>query len=231
MDIMTYHWMESGAGVAAKQAAPPQPTPTPLSLRQAQAGSISIEQLQAMTKNQVVNAFNLRFSPCIAAHRHSKDGVIAAYLDRASRPIAEAKPPPPPKPIRKTEYTLIRDLRAASVAGLSGRRGDAADLVRTIQRHVAQSGVPSPAQVIGGRWSNQTSYNFVLTFNSNLSHDEVLCLRNVFTKVFGPHHMIAPSRGYTCVTMGFAPTMREVPQMTCSLPPNPYAPSSLGMRS
>jgi len=68
-----------------------------------------------------------------------------------------------------------------------------------------------PAQVIGGRWSNQTSYNFVLTFNGNPSHDEVLRLRNVFAKVFGPHHTIAPSRGYMRVTMGFVPTMREDP--------------------
>jgi len=103
-----------------------------------------------MTKNQVVNAFNLRFSPRITTSRHSKDGVIAAYLDWASRPIIETKPLPAPKPIQKMEYTLIRDLRAGSIAGLSGRCGNMADLVCTIQWHIAQSGVPSPTQVISG---------------------------------------------------------------------------------
>ena len=188
----------SYAGIAAKST-PPCPTPPPQtpSLRQAQGGTITLEQLQAMTKNQVINAFNLRFTPHIATHHHSKKGVIAAYMDRASRPVTEAKSPTPPKPIQKTEYTLIRDPCAGSIAGLSGRCSDAADLVRTIQRHIAQSGAPSPAQVIGGRWSNQTSYNFVLMFNGNPLHDEVLRLRNVFAKVFRPYHMIAPLRGYT----------------------------------
>ena len=202
----------SYAKVAAKSTTPTAPpSSSPPTIRQAHAGSITAKQLNAMTKNQVVNAFNLRFSPRITASRHSKDGVIAAYLDRASRPVIEAaKPTPAPKPIQKTEYTLIRDPRARSIAGLSGRRGDAADLVRTIQRHIAQSGIPSPAQVIGRHWSNQTSYNFVLTFNGNPSHNEVLRLRSVFTKVFRPHHTITPSRGYTQVTMGFVPTMREI---------------------
>ena len=120
----------SYAKVTAKPTTKPLP-PTP-SLCQAQSSSITLEQLQVMTKMQVVNAFNLRFTPRITAGRHSKDGVIAAYLDQASRPVTATSPTPSPKPIRKTEYTLIRDPRVASVAGLSGCHGDTADLVRTI---------------------------------------------------------------------------------------------------
>ena len=121
---------KSGRSYAKVAAKPTVASSTsPPTIRQAQAGSITAEQLNAMTKTQVVNAFNLRFSPRITASRHSKDGVIAAYLNRASRPVTATTPPPAPKPIRKTEYTLIRDPRAGSVAGLSGRCGDAADLV------------------------------------------------------------------------------------------------------
>ena len=195
----------------AAASTPTCPTPTPPLICQAQTGTITLEQLTVMSKAQVVNAFNLRFSPRILPNCHSKEGVIAAYFDWASRPISKAKAPTPSKPICKTEYTLIRDPCAGSIAGLSGCCGDTADLVRMIQYHVAQSGVPSPAQVIGGRWSNQTSYNFVLMFNGNPSHDKVLCLQNIFAKVFRPHHMLAPSRGYMRVTMGFIPTMREDP--------------------
>jgi len=109
----------SYAGVAAKRPTPPT-APTPPSIRQAQAVSITAEQLHAMTKFQVVNTFNLRFSPHITTSRHSKEGVIAAYLNQASRLITETKPLPALKPVRKMEYTLIRDPRAGSIARLSG---------------------------------------------------------------------------------------------------------------
>lgn len=134
----TVPWMVIGrknghsyAGVAVK-AAPPRPSLPPPTIYQAQAGSIMAKQLHAITKNQVVNVFNLCFSPCITTSRHSKDGIIVAYLDQASRPVTEAKQPPALKPIWKMEYTLIRDPQASLIAGLSGCRGNAADLVHTI---------------------------------------------------------------------------------------------------
>jgi len=48
-----------------------------------------------------------------------------------------------------------------------------------------------------------------LTFNGNPSLDEVLRLRSIFTKVFGPHYSIVPSKGYTQVVLNSVPTMRE----------------------
>jgi len=65
------------------------------------------------------------------------------------------------------------------------------------------------AELIGGRWTSQTSRNFVLMFNGNPSLDDVLRLRSIFTKVFGPHYSIVPSKGYTRVVLNSVPTLRD----------------------
>jgi len=49
----------------------------------------------------------------------------------------------------------------------------------------------------------------VLTFNGNLSLDDVLRLRSTFTKVFRPHYSIVPSKGYTWVVLNSIPMMKE----------------------
>jgi len=135
-----------------------------------------------------------------------KDNAVAAFLDKSSRPPPVA--PTAPKPITKAEYTLVYDSRAGDLTTPSGRRGDAASYVRSIQAHVRNAGTRQ-AELIGGRWTSQTSRNFVLTFNGNPSLDEVLRLRSIFTKVFGPHYSIVPSKGYTRVVLNSVPTMRE----------------------
>jgi len=44
-----------------------------------------------------------------------------------------------------------------------------------------------------------------------LTSDEVLRLRSIFARVFGPHYSIVPARGYTRVSLNSVPTMRERP--------------------
>ena len=129
------------------------------------------------------------------------------FLEHASRPVLST--PPPPRLSHKTEFTLVYDSCASDISGPSGCRGDAASYVRSIQQHV-RSARTKQAEVIGGCWTSQTSRNFVLTFNGSPSLDEVLCLCSIFTRVFGPHYSIVPSKGYTCVVLNSVPTMREV---------------------
>ena len=103
---------------------------------------------------------------------------------------------------------LVYDSRAGDLSGPSGRRGDAASYVQAIQQHIRTAGTKQ-AEVIGGRWTSQTSRNFVLTFNGAPSLDEVLRLRSIFTRVFGPHYSIVPAKGYTRIVLNSIPTLRE----------------------
>jgi len=85
----------------------PAPTPLPPSAAQAAHSFLTKPQLDSLTRAQVVSAYNAHFSPKLPA-RVSKDTAIASFLDKASRPIIVANPSAP-KPITKTEYTLVYD--------------------------------------------------------------------------------------------------------------------------
>jgi len=200
----------SYATIAAKPTSTDKPLTAsdllPPSFAQAAAGFITKAQLESMTKEQVVYNYNLRFEPKILVRRGTKAGFVAAYLDKASRAPVAPKPPQAPPPITKTDYTLIRDPTTFS-AGLAGTRGDAAAIVRAIQARIRAAGTAQPAQLIGGRWSTQSPMNFILTFNGNPAHDDVLRLRSVFLAVLGPHYALAPARGYIRVILNSVPTL------------------------
>jgi len=193
------------AAAVACPAAPPALPALPPSLLAATSGFLTKPQLDSLTCEQVINAFNARFSPKLSLHV-PKDRAVAAFLDRASRPTPN--PPPAPRPITKTEFTLVYDTCAGDLSAPSGRRGDAASYVHAIQKHIKDAGTKQ-AELIGGRWTSQTSRNFVLTFNGNPSLDDVLRLRSTFACILGPHYSIVPSCGYTCVVLNSVPTMRE----------------------
>ena len=196
--------------IAASASRRPAPTTTatvlPPSTAQAAHGFLTKPQLDSLTKDQVIAAFNAHFTPRLNSRRVSKDQAVATFLNHASRPAPSA--PPPPRPMHKTEFTLVYDSRAGDLSGPSGRQGDAASYVRSIQHHIQAAGTKQ-AKVIGGHWTSQTSRNFVLTFNGSPSLDEVLRLRSIFTCVFGPHYSIVPAKGYTRVVLNSIPTMRE----------------------
>jgi len=190
---------------AAHPHAPSSPPTLPLSLSAVTSSFLTKPQLNSLTCKQVINAFNTRFSPklglCVP-----KDRAVAAFLDWASRPVPN--PAPAPHPITKTEFTLIYDTHAGDLSAPSGHRGDAALYIHAIQKHVKDAGTKQ-AELIGGRWTSQTSRNFVLTFNGNPSLDDILRLRSTFAQVLGPHYSIVPSWGYTRVVLNSVPTMRE----------------------
>jgi len=190
---------------AARPLAPPSVTPSlPPSAAAVAHGFLTKPQLDSLTREQVISAFNARFTPKLGL-RVPKDCAVTAFLDKASRP---APSPTPPRPITKTEFTLVYDTWAGDLSAPSGRHGDAASYVRAIQKHVKDAGTKQ-AELIGGQWTSQTSRNFVLTFNGNPSLDDVLRLRSTFAHVLGPHYSIVPSRGYTRVVLNSVPTMRK----------------------
>ena len=131
---------------AARPPAPPTPPALPPSLMAATHGFLTKPQLDSLTHEQVINAFNAWFSPklslCVP-----KDRVVAAFLDKASRPAPG--PTLAPRPITKTEFTLVYDTRAGDLLAPSGRRGDTASFVRTIQKHIKDAGTKQ-AKLIGG---------------------------------------------------------------------------------
>jgi len=194
------------AAAAACPTAPPAQPPLPPSLLAATSGFLTKPQLDSLTQEQVINAFNAHFSLKLGLHV-PKDRAVAAFLDRASRPAPG--PAPTPRPITKMEYTLIYDTCAGDLSTPSGHRGDAASYVRAIQKHVKDAGTKQ-AELIGGRWTSQTSRNFVLMFNGNPSLDDVLCLHSMFAHILGPHYSIVLSCGYTCIVLNSVPTMREL---------------------
>ena len=194
------------AAASTRRPANAATAPLPPSTAQAAHGFLTKPQLDSLTKDQVIAAYNARFTPRLNSRCTSKDQAVAAFLERASHPTPSL--PPPPRPVHKTEFTLVYDTRAGDLSGPSGRRGDAASYVRTIQQHVRNAGTKQ-AEVIGGRWTSQTSHNFVLTFNGAPSLDEVLRLRSIFARVFGPHYSIVPAKGYTRIVLNSIPTLRE----------------------
>jgi len=190
---------------ASRPSAPSAPLALPPSQSAVTSGFLTKPQLDSLTREQVINVYNARFSPklglCVP-----KDRAVAVFLDHASHPAPA--PAPAPCPITKTEFTLVYDTRAGDLSAPSGRRGDAASYVHAIQKHIKDAGTKQ-AKLIGGRWTSQTSRNFVLMFNGNPSLDDVLRLHSTFARVLGLHYSIVPSCGYTCVVLNSVPTMRE----------------------
>ena len=193
------------AASSRRAPAPPPATPLLLSAAQAAHGFLTKPQLDSLTKEQVINTYNARFSPHLG-RTTSKDRAVMAFLERASRPAPSV--PPPPRAVHKMEYTLVYDSRAGDLSAPSGCQGDTASYVRSILQHVCTAGTKQ-VEVIGGHWTSQMSHNFVLTFNGTPSLDKVLRLRSIFTRVFGPHYSIVPSKGYSRIILISVPTMRE----------------------
>ena len=196
---------------AVANNAPKSPTPKPLPPTQAQAAAgLSREQLQSMTKSAIVAAFKLRFDTSVRVQAATKEGLIEAYLARAAKlaaPSTSQSKPPPPKVLQSTEYTVIRPPSAEA-----GPQPKPADIVRTLQKAMLLA-FPGddgpPVQVLAGRWSTQTSPNFVLTLAGQPSHTAVSQVKHILCKPFGKGCMLAPQRGYTRVLLNRVPIIRN----------------------
>ena len=200
---------------AAMAAAAPKPhaapKPLPPTRDHATSGFVTRPQLESLTKQTIVSLFNTRFPtgpriPCNA----SKEAAVTTFLLRMQEPSPSTPThaPPPPKVISKSEFTLSQD---PSSPGPSGTCSDAVLLVRQVQGLIRSSGANVKAELIGGRWSSQSSRNFVLVFNGNPTFELVLSLQHIFARVFGSAYSLTPARGYTRVILNSVPTMRDSP--------------------
>jgi len=132
---------------ATRPSAPAVPSPLPPSAAQAAHGFLTKPQLDSLTCEQVISAYNARFTPKLGLWV-PKDRAVATFLDKASRP-APTVTPNVLKPITKTEFTLVYDTRAGDLSAPSGWRGDAASYVCAIQKHIRNAGTKQ-AELIGG---------------------------------------------------------------------------------
>ena len=197
----------------AYAASQPATTPLPPTITQASAG-LSRDALMRMTAAEVRSAYTLRFGGRLGRN-HTKEGVVEAYLTKARNDGNASMPSKPsqPKILQSTEFTVVRDpesfgLKAKNCVDNLGRRRDAASIVRQLQSLVRAALPPRArphAELIGGRWSSQSSSNFVLTFGGQPSNDDVLSLREVFYDFFGPGSLILPAKGYTRILFNLVP--------------------------
>ena len=206
----------AAAAAAPRRAAPVTTAPLhPIDLTNA--------QLQVMTRDQLLLAYETRFGTKVTSRDASKQSLINAYkglraqqaaLRAFSAAAAPPKPapskpnPPKPRPVSTTEFTITRD---PTVAAISGPQGDAAGIVRSLQTSLLQAipGVTPPFKLLGGRWSSALSSNFVLTFAGNPNNDDIKRYSAILCRPFGPGSTILPQRGYTRISINFVPILLD----------------------
>jgi len=197
-------WAAMAAAASKPHAAPKLLPPTH---DHAMSGSVTRPQLESLAKQTIVSLFNTHFptGPRIP-HNASKEVAVTTFLLRMQEPTPSTPTcaSPPSKVISKTEFTLSQD---PSSPGPSGPRSDAALLVHQVQGLIQTSGANVKAELIGRRWSSQSSRNFVLVFNGNPTFKSVLSLQHIFARVFGLAYGLTPARGYTQVILNSVPTM------------------------
>ena len=177
----------SYAGTTAAAHPPQATTPSPQPPQTATKPIITIAQafqtlttdtLNAMTKDQIIGAFQMRFGSCLP-QRLTKMALIQCYIARSqATATSHPQPQPPandkPKVIQLTEITVIWDSSAVS---LSQTRELADASVRQLQQELHRARAlneKSPLSLISGQWSAQNSPNFVLIFAGQLELDLIM---------------------------------------------------------
>jgi len=200
----------------AAAAAPRRTAPAVISPIQTapRPGDLTHSQLQQMSRDQLLRAYETRFRLTVTSRNVSKLALQQAYKRAleseaaiATAPVPAAKPTNPrprARPVTTTEFTVTRD---PDTRAIQGPQGDPAAIVRSLQTSIRQAfpGGPPPFTLLGGRWSSQLSSNFVLTFSGQPSNDDIKRYSAVLCSPFGPGATILPQRGYTRVSINFVP--------------------------
>jgi len=200
----------------AAAAAPRRTSPAVISPIQTapRPGDLTHSQLQQMSRDQLLRAYETRFRLTVTSRNVSKLALQQAYKRAleseaaiSTAPVKPAKPAtqrPRARPISTTEFTITRD---PSTRAIHGPQGDPAAIVRSLQTSIRQAfpGGPPPFTLLGGRWSSQLSSNFVLTFSGQPSNDNIKRYSAVLCSPFGSDATILPQRGYTRVSINFVP--------------------------
>jgi len=199
------------AAAAPRRTAPAIVSPIQTAPR---PGDLTTSQLQNMSRDQLLRAYESRFRLTITSCNVSKLALQQVYKraleSEAALSTAPAQPAkstnsrPRARPITTTEFTITHD---PTTLALQGPQGDPAAIVRSLQTSIRQAfpGGPPPFNLLGGRWSSQLSSNFVLTFSGQPSNDDIKCYSAVLCSPFGPGATILPQRGYTRVSINFVP--------------------------
>jgi len=199
------------AAAAPRRTAPAVVSPIQTAPR---PGDLTNSQLQQMSRDQLLRAYETRFRLTVTSRNVSKLALQQAYKRAleseaavSTAPVKPAKPAtqrPRARPITTTEFTVTRD---PSARATHRPLGDPAAIVRSLQTSIRQAfpGGPPPFTLLGGRWSSQLSSNFVLTFSGQPSNDDIKRYSAVLCSPFGPGASILPQRGYTRVSINFVP--------------------------
>ena len=183
-----------------------------------QLGDLTDSQLQSLTCDQLLTAYELCFRLCVTLRNISKLSLQMAYKcnlkQEAALSTAPAKPSKPtnqrpkPRPVNTTEFTVTCD---PSTVAIRGPQGDAAAIVRSLQTSIRQAfpGINPPIHLLGGRWSSSLSSNFILTFAGTPSNDDIKRYSAVLCSPFGPGVSILPQRGYTHISINFVPIILD----------------------
>jgi len=186
---------------AARNANKPKLSNPPPIQTTNQPTDLTNSQLDNMTRDQLVTAYETRFKAHVTTRNASKLAMKIAYkhaleheasLTTAPVPTNPSKPSRPhARPITMTEFMISCD---PSTRALQGPHGDPATIIRSLQTSIRQAfnSAPPLITLLGGRWSSQLSSNFVLTFAGQPSNDEILRFRHVLCSSFRPGATILP---------------------------------------
>ena len=167
-------------------------------------------QLNKMSREDLLSLLRLRFnctdkiSPTL-----DKSFIVDSILARAAKETPPPKPKPKARLLQTTEFTVIRPI----IPGAPPELHQAADLVvRTLKtRMQLQHGrsSPLPVTLLSGRWSSQSSPNFVLIFSGHPPTEAVMQFCRVFTDYFGERSTIIPQSGYARMLINLVPIPRS----------------------
>jgi hypothetical protein len=73
-----------------------------------------------------------------------------------------------------------------------------------------------PTQMLSGRWSGQDNMNFVVVFNGNPAHNDILKFLPIFHSYFREDCLLALVVGYSCILINGIPICCELGQPLAS---------------
>lgn len=180
--------------------------------------NLTEQELTNLTRDQLLNAYEVRFNCKVTSRNASKLALIIAYTKALASqtpvPIMTNTASPKPtnsrpcaRPLMTTEFTVTRD---PSTRALRGPQPDTAAIVWSLQTAIRQaySGSNPSVTLLSGRWGSQLSSNFVLTFAGQPSNDDIFQLWGTLLHPFQPGASLMPQHGYTRVILHSVPVVR-----------------------
>ena len=209
----------------ANMAGKPTTKPPMVAIPGQPVRTLTREQLTVLSKQEIINAFEIWFCSRVHSVTASKEALINMYVRFAARdphanqvvPVGQAdayvaqntnrnpgRTKLHPTLVVTTNYTVTW---SPSACTLQGPKGDLVAIVRSLQTAIRQAfgNNNPPITLLSGRWSSQLSSNFVLTFSRTLSNDNVLKFSSTLCFPFGLGSSLLPQCGFTQVIVHSVP--------------------------